>query len=304
MNCFTDPELAGHRLFAAARVSRFGGHGFPQQPGTGRTAALRLAAQDATDGGARGWARALTAVAGALIASASAVALCGYLGREVVRDPGGVIAGPPGVLSPQPSPAPPGPPRTHPVAAALPLGLPEVPAPAIAMGEPPKDFLWAPDPVRLDIRPARLTLPAGGTGAITLACPSETVRWRASGGGPVRLSPAEGTLRPDAAQVVGVHVPANGPGSAVITFWPGGEQVTIAWEAPSPPPSSPPPSSPPSSPPPTPTPTPTPTPDPTTPVPTPPPPSRPTPVEPAPPTPAPTSAPAPSDPPTAGPDGR
>jgi DNA-directed RNA polymerase specialized sigma24 family protein len=301
MNCFTDPDLAGYRLFAAARVSRFGAHGFPQQPGTGRAAALRLAATDATDGGARGWARALTAVAGALIASASAVAVCGYLGREVVRDPGGVIAAPPGVRAPRPSPAPPGHPRTHPVAAALPLGLPEMPVPAIALGEAPKDFLWAPDPAGLDVHPERLTLPAGGTGAITLACPGETVQWRVSGGGPVRLSPTEGTLRPGTTQVVGVRVPASGPGSAVITFWPGGRQVTIAWDAPAPPPSSPPPSSPPSSPPPTPTPTPTPTPDPTTPAPTPPAPSQPTPAEPAPPSPPPTSA--PSDPSASGPDG-
>src|SRR3569833_1274694 len=38
MNCFTDPDQTGYRLFAAARVSRFGGPGFPQPPGPCRAA--------------------------------------------------------------------------------------------------------------------------------------------------------------------------------------------------------------------------------------------------------------------------
>src|SRR3569833_3179601 len=120
MNCFTDPDLAGYRLFAAARVSRFGGPGFPQPPGLGRAAALRRAAEDASNG----WTRALTAAAGALIATVTAVTVCGYLGDGTRHHPGGVIAVPPG-RSPRPSPAPPS--RgggARPVSAALPLALP------------------------------------------------------------------------------------------------------------------------------------------------------------------------------------
>src|SRR4051794_9543149 len=93
MNCFTDPELAGYRLFAAARISRFGAHGFPVQPGTGRAAAFRRLSEDPPRT-ARGWARALTAMAGALIAAVTATAVCGYLGGESSRDSDGVVAAP------------------------------------------------------------------------------------------------------------------------------------------------------------------------------------------------------------------
>jgi DNA-directed RNA polymerase specialized sigma24 family protein len=303
MNCFTDPELAGYRLFAAARVSRFGAHGFPQQPGTGRAAALRRDSRDASDDAARGWARALTAAAGALIAAVTAITVFGYLGQEVSRDPGGVIAAPPGMPAPRPSPAPPGrPARTRPVAVALPLGLPQPAGPAVALGEaPPKDYLWAPGAEDLDVRPSSLTLPPGGAGTLTLGCPTGTVQWRASGGGPLRVDPAEGVLGPGDEQTVTVRAPADGPGSAVITFWPGGSQVRVAWGGR---PSSPPPS-PPSTPTPTPTPTPTtPTPTPTTPTPTEPTPTESAPTTPPPPKPAPprpSARPAPSTSPPSAP---
>ena len=61
------------------------------------------------------------------------------------------------------------------------------------------------------------------------------------------------TLKPGVAQIITVRAPANGPGSALITFSPGGGQVTVSWSGhPSRPPS-------PTPTPPTPTPTPTPT---------------------------------------------
>jgi DNA-directed RNA polymerase specialized sigma24 family protein len=303
MNCFTDPELAGYRLFAAARVSRFGAHGFPQQPGTGRAALLRQAAQDAAEGGPGGWARALTAVAGALIAAMSAITVCGHLGREVARVPGGIIAAPPGAHAPRPSPAPPGRPpgrpATRPVAETLPLAPSESWVPAVLTG-PSKALLWAPQIRPLDLGPTYLTLPAGGTGTITLGCPSTPVPWRASGGAPLGISPAQGLLLPGATQHVTVRAPAHGSGSAVVTFWPGGEQVTVAWTAPRrvPPPSTPHPPHPTSSPPSSPS-QPTPTPDPTTPPSGDPAPSEPAPTESAPAKPAPpapTQAPAPPRP--------
>jgi hypothetical protein len=133
---------------------------------------------------------------------------------------------------------------------------------------PPKDFLWAPGAQGLGVSPGHLTLPPGGTGALTISSGGDAVQWRASGDGPVRLSPGGGALGPGVAQIIGVHAPADGPGSEVITFWPGGKQVRVAWDGR--------PSSPPSSPHPPPTPTPTPT----TPSPTEPPPSTPAPAPP------------------------
>ncbi|MGI5224792.1 hypothetical protein [Actinoallomurus sp. CA-142502] len=249
MNCFTDPELAGYRLFAAARVSRFGAQGFPQQPGTGPAAALRRASEDAS----RGWPRALAAAAGALLAAVTAIAVCGYLGDDTLHGRDGVIAGPPGKRSPRPSPAPPSRPSgARPVSATLPLALPAPAGPAVLGAVPPKDYLWAPVAQDLDVRPGRLTLPAGGAGVIMLSCPAGTLDWQASGGRPTRLSPAAGTLRCGVAQLVTVRAPAGGSGSAVVTFWPGGHQVQIVWgdRPPYPPPSTPEP---------VPTPTPTPT---------------------------------------------
>jgi DNA-directed RNA polymerase specialized sigma24 family protein len=294
MNCFTDPDLAGYRLFAAARVSRFGAHGFPSQPGTGHRAAFRRFSEDASRRTARGWARALTAMAGALLAAVTATALCRYFGQEASHDSHGVVAAPPGLRAPHPSPAPPGSPGgARPVAAALPLGAPQVTGPvALLDGLPSKNFLWAPGADGLTVSPGRLTLPAGGTGAIVLTSGS-AVAWRASVTGPVRVSPGGGTLERGIAQIITVQAPSNGPGSAVITFWPGGRQVEVAWGArPSPPPPPPPP--------PTPTPTPTPTtPSPTEPPPTQPPPPKPTPTEPAPATPPSAPPPSPAAPPPA-----
>lgn len=274
MNCFTDPELAGYRLFAAARVSRFGAHGFPVQPGTGRAAAFRRVSDDPPRT-ARGWARALTAMAGALIAAVTATAVCGYFGRESSRDSHGVVAAPPGQRSPRPSPAPPGRPgEARPVSAALPLAAPAAPGPAVVLGEQPKDFLRAPEVQSFRVSPGGLTIPPGGTGTLTITSGGDGVQWRASGDGPLRLSPAGGTLGADVAQIVAVHAPADGPGSEVLTFWPGGRQVRVTWAGRPPSPPSSPPSSPPASP------TPTPTPTPTTPSPTEPPPSTPAPAPP------------------------
>jgi DNA-directed RNA polymerase specialized sigma24 family protein len=279
MNCFTDPELAGYRLFAAARVSRFGAPGFPQQPGTGPGATLRRASEDTS----RGWPRALTAAAGALIAAVTTVAVCGYVGDDTLHGPDGVVAAPPGARSPRPSPAPPSRPSgARPVSAALPLALPD-PAGSAALGAaPPKDYLWAPADEDLDVRPGRLTLPAGGAGVIVLSCPAGAVDWQAAGGWPAHLSPAAGTLRCGVAQLVTVRAPADGSGSTVVTFWPGGHQVEIVWGGRPPYPPS----------------TPTPVPVPTEPAPQPsePSPSRPSPSEPPPGQSSPPGAPAPSSP--------
>jgi DNA-directed RNA polymerase specialized sigma24 family protein len=291
MNCFTDPDLAGYRLFAAARVSRFGAHGFPVQPGMGRRAALRRFSEDASRHTTRGWARAMTAMAGALIVAVAATALCRHFGQEASHGSRGVVAAPPGMRLPQPSPAPPGSPGgARPVAAALPLDAPQVAAPAVLLdGLPPKDFLQAPVADDVNVAPGRLTLRAGGTGAIFLTS-GGSVAWRASAAGPVRVRPGGGTLEPGVAQLITIQAPPNGPGSAVVTFWPGGRQVEVVWGGrPSPPP--PPPTSP------TPTPTPTPT-TPTEPPPTQPPPPKPTPTEPAPPPPT-AAPPSPAAPPPA-----
>jgi DNA-directed RNA polymerase specialized sigma24 family protein len=302
MNCFTDPDLAGYRLFAAARVSRFGAHGFPAQPGSGRSAAFLRGSDDSPYRAARAWSRAVTAIAGAVIASVTATALCGYYGQESSRGSHGIVAAPPGGRSPRPSPTPPGRSGTSPVSAALPL-RPRETGPAVALGDsPPKDFLWAPGADDLSVSPGRLTLPPGGVGTITLSSANDPIQWRLSGAGPLRVSPDEGALQPHVAQIITVRAPGTGPGSAALTFWPGGKQVEIAWSGhsstppssppPSSPPTSPPPTSPPSSPPTTPptTPTPTPTPTPTATVPRPtPPPAKPTPAPSAPPTPPPNS---------------
>lgn len=147
MNCFTDPELAGYRLFAAARVSRFGAHGFPVQPGSGRTAAFDHACHDVSHRTARGWARAVTAAAGAVITAMSGTALCRYFGEDASHASHGVVAAPPGVRSPLPRPARPGDAGDgRPVSAAQPLRPSEVLRPAIELGgSPSKDLLWAPD---------------------------------------------------------------------------------------------------------------------------------------------------------------
>jgi DNA-directed RNA polymerase specialized sigma24 family protein len=294
MNCFTDPELAGYRLFAAARVSRFGAQGFPLQPGTGRTGGFRGAPGDISYRTARGWSRAVTAAAGAMIAAVTATALCRYFGQEASHDAHGVVAAPPGARSPRPSPAPP----SHvegarPVSAALPYRPPGTDKPAVALdGGPPQDFQRAPGTGGLGVSPGTLTLAPGGSGSLTLTASGGPVQWRVSGTGPLSVSPGGGTLDPGAAGLVVVRAPSSGPGSALLTFWPGGERVRVSWSGhPSPPPSSPP-TSPPTSPPPPTSPAPTPTPTPTHTMPTPtspparpaPPPSSPSsPAEPAPP---------------------
>jgi hypothetical protein len=258
-------------------VSRFGAQGFPQQHGTGPAAALRRASEDAS----RGWPRALTAAVGALIAAVTTVTVCGYLGDDTLHGSNGVIAGPPGARSPRPSPAPPSRPGgARPVSAALPLALPDPAGPAALGAAPPKDYLWAPAPEDLDVRPGRLTLPAGGAGVIVLSCSTGSLDWQVSGGWPARLSPAAGTLRCGVAQLVTVRAPAAGSGSTVVTFWPGGHQVQIVWggRQPYPPPS-----------------TPTPVPVPTDPPPSPPEPSEPAPSE-HPPGQSPPGEPAPSSP--------
>jgi DNA-directed RNA polymerase specialized sigma24 family protein len=221
-SCFTDLELAGYRLFAAARLSRFGAHGFPEQPGVGRAAAHRST---------YGWPRALLAVAGAVLAAATATAVCRWFGQEASHGSHAIAAGPPGARAPLPSPMPRGAPRAgRPMPAALPLGA-RVPAgPALALGgSPAKDFLWAPGVARLDVTPGRLTLGSGGTGTLTVRAVGGAVGWYASAAGPVRLAPGGGTLAQGGTQAVGVHAPGDRPGSAVITFQPGGAQVLVAW---------------------------------------------------------------------------
>ncbi len=286
MNCFTDPDLAGYRLFAAERVSRFGAHGFPVQPDAARTPALR--------GVSRRTAHALTAVAGAVVLALVAALLCRHLGEEAAHGSHGVVAAPPGPRSPRPSPAPPGGPAgARPVAADLPLVDPGSPAPVPVIeldGPMPPQAPARPPAATLEVAPGRLTLPAGGTGTITLGCGDTAVQWHTSGTGPLGLSPAGGTLEPGDMRAVTVRAPSVGPGSTVIDFWPGGAQVMVVWSgghsAPPPTPPAPPPA-------PTPTPRPPTTPPPTQPSPT---PTHP-PSEPAP-TPPPHSDPPPTPPPT------
>lgn len=270
-SCFTDPEEAGYRLFAAARVSRFGSQGFPEQPGTGRPVTR----------GAHRWRRGLAAVGSALLAAVVATAVCRWGGQDT---PGGtqrILAGPTEDRLRVPSPAPAKPPDvTHPIATTLPVGMGPSAAPVIAAGGPvPYVPLRAPGPGPVQVEPARLMLAPGDTGTITMRAASSGVNWWTAAAGPLRLTPDSGHLDPGGVQTIAVRVPHNGHGAATITFMPGGVRVPVSWDGPpgspstppstsppSPPPSSPP-TSPPSSPPPSSPPPQTPAPDPTTPAP-------------------------------------
>ncbi|GAA0335350.1 hypothetical protein NE235_14645 [Actinoallomurus spadix] len=282
--CFTDPRLAGYRLFAAARLRTFGARGFPRQHGPGR---VHRPVREAR------WPRGLAAAAGAVVTAVGIAAVCQWISRDTRHTPlvtGG--ASPPHARVPSPGPI--GPPAVgRPVAAtfalnprdraAAPPGRPAALTPTLGDG-------W------IYVAPAHLSLAPGGSGVIRVqAAGGGPGGWHAVVTGAVTVEPAEGSIDLLPA-TVRVRAPADGPGEAVITFWPGGARVVVDWGAPSAPPASPP-SQPPSSPPSTPTQPPSPPPStPTQPSST-PPPSPPPPAS----TPAPppsTSSGRPSDPPS------
>lgn len=281
-SCFTDPRLAGYRLFAAARLRGFGRRGFPAQQGSGRASAP-----------ARGWRwpRGLIAVTGAVCTAVGIATVCQWLGQDThhTHAIGGGVAAPPGRV---PSPRLIGPPAVgRPVGATFALGPRDRAGAPSGLGAAwPRSLAPAPGDGRLEVTPDRLVLGPGGTGTITLHSAGGSIQWQVTVAGAAAVSPRGGVLQPGGTATVSVRAPGDGAGSAVIVFWPAGTRVTVTWSAPSSPPShpSPPPSSsPPASPPPS-----TPVPPPSTqPPPSPPPSSRP-------PEPPPTTAPAPqSDPP-------
>lgn len=232
-SCFTDPELAGYRLFAAARMPRFGAHGFPEQPGSGRAATLGRTPSR--------WPRALIAIAGALFTAVTAA----HVARLLVHDTGGTPVVGAGSSAPGarlPSPRPLGPPAVgHPISAAFPLGSRAAvePWPSVALGGgPPPLLVPVPGSGWLAVTPARLTLAPGGAGTITLRAVGGPVSWQASAAGPVRVGPVTGVLADGATAAVTVRAPADGPGGAAVVFRPGDVRVTIAWNSPSKPPTS------------------------------------------------------------------
>ncbi len=246
-SCFTDPELAGYRLFAAARLPRFGAHGFPEQAGAGHAATLGRTPSR--------WPRALAALASALFTALVAAQAARWLaddthGARVIR-----IS--PAVPRPRvPSPRPLGPPAVgRPVAAGLPLGAPDVPSVALRGVAPALPS--TPGAGRLAVETTDLMLASGGAGTITVRAAGGPVTWWASAYGPVSLRPYAGTLAAGQAVAVTVRAPGGGPGRALVALEPGGIRVGVAWARPAPPRSTPP-SSPPvsTSPPTTPTPSP------------------------------------------------
>ena len=280
MSCFADPEMAGYRLFASARVSAFGTQGFPRQPGAGRGYGRHR--------GPRRWPRAVAALAGALIASMTASAVCGWFGEEASRENGGIFIGPPDARVPLPSPTPPvSRAVARPISATFPIGS-HVPESVMAEAVPVRP---TPGPVtgRLSVSPGNLTLGRHGTGALFLHAPAGGVTWHARTTGPVRMGAGSGDLASGATEIVGVQALSHRPGTAEITFEPGTVRVVVSWATP--PPKTPPPESPPPT---------TPAPPSTTPTepPTSPPPSTPPPSTAPPPTPTASSAqPQPSNPP-------
>ncbi|MCO6000046.1 RNA polymerase sigma factor [Actinoallomurus rhizosphaericola] len=267
--CFTDPRLAGYRLFAAARLRGFGARGFPRQHGPGRA---HPPVRDAR------WPRGLAAAAGAVVTAVGIAAVFPWIGRDTRHAP--AVAG--GASPPHtrvPSPGLVAPPAVgRPVAATFAL---DPRAPAMAPAEQPAPLAPAPGDGWIYVVPARLSLAPGGTGVLTIqAVGGGAAGWHAAVTGAATVEPAEGPadLLP---ATVHVQAPADGPGEAVITFWPGGARVVVDWSGPSaPPPSSP--SAPPTRPSPPPSP---PTPPPSTPA---------EPTSPPPSTPAPPSSPPPS----------
>ncbi len=291
MSCFTDPEMAGYRLFAAARVSAFGVQGFPRQHGAGRGYGRHR--------GPRRWPRAVTALFGALIAAVTASVVCGWVGEEASHENGGIFIGPPGAPIPLPSPTPSVPKAVaHPISATFPLG-PHVPESVMAEAAPERP-IPGPATGRLSVSPGHLTLGSHGTGTLLVHALGGEVTWHASPTGPIRLAAATGDLTAGATETVAVQALSHRPGTAAITFQPGGATVLVSWNTPppkTPTPTTPPTTSPPPTTPPPPTTTPTPTATPTAPstTPTPPPVPKPTPSNPPPPEPtAPNAPPRPS----------
>ncbi|GAA4620567.1 hypothetical protein GCM10023196_005060 [Actinoallomurus vinaceus] len=235
--CFTDPRLAGYRLFAAARLRGFGARGFPRQTGAG---SLRTPARDPR------WPRGLIAVTGAVFTTVAAVTVSQWLGQDTHRThaAGGGVPAPRARV---PSPGPVEPPAVgRPVSATFPLG------PRATAGPPsplnvgrPKVLEPAPGDGRLDVTPGRLTLGPGGSGTLTLRAVGGPVRWQASVTGAAVVSPAGGMLAPGETATVSVRAPDDGPGDAVIVIWPSGARVAVAWGGPTSPPSRPPETSPP-----------------------------------------------------------
>ncbi|MFL6056755.1 MAG: hypothetical protein ACJ72W_28240 [Actinoallomurus sp.] len=288
-SCFTDPRLAGYRLFAAARLRGFGRRGFPAQQGPGRAPAP---ARDTR------WPRGLMAVTGAVCTAVGIATVCQWLGQDTHHThaiSGGGVAAPPGRV---PSPRLIGPPAVgRPVGATFALGPRDRAGAPSALGPAsPRPLAPAPGDGRLEVTPDRLVLGPGGTGSITLHSAGGWIQWQVTVTGAAAVRPQAGVLQPGGTATVSVRA-GDGPGSAVIVFWPTGTRVTVTWSGPSSPPSRPPQPSPPSSSPPASPPPSTPVPPPSTQPPPSPPPSSPPPSS-RPPEPPPTTAPAPhSDPP-------
>ncbi|GAA4605612.1 hypothetical protein GCM10023195_19650 [Actinoallomurus liliacearum] len=281
--CFTDPRLAGYRLFAAARLRAFGARGFPRQQGPGRA--------DPAARGAR-WPRGVIAAAGAVVTAVGVATVCQLIGRDTRHLP--VVAGG-GASRPRtrvPSPGLIGPPAVgRPVAATFALGPHDG---AVAPTARPAPLVPAADNGWVYAVPGRLRLGSGGTGTVVLQAVDGAVQWHAATTGAVTVEPSDGSLGPGATGKTVVRAPGDGPGEAVITFSPGGMRVVVDWSAPAPPtpPSAPPPGSP----------QPTPTPSPSSPSPS---PTQPQPPSSPPPTPAPPPSATPAPPPsTEPPSGR
>ncbi|MCO6004256.1 hypothetical protein NE236_04620 [Actinoallomurus purpureus] len=234
-SCFTDPRLAGYRLFAAARLRGFGARGFPAQQGPGRS---RTPARDSR------WPRGLIAVTGAVFTAVSAVTVCQWLSQDTHRThvAGGTVPAPRARV---PSPGLIGAPAVgRPVSATFPLGPRDrAVAPSALDGARPKALDPAHGDGRLDVAPGRLVLGPGDSGTITLRAVGGPVRWQAAVTGAATVSPAGGSLDRGETATVSVQAPDDGPGGAVIVFWPTGARVAVDWSGPAsrPPHSSPPP---------------------------------------------------------------
>ncbi|MEV5709294.1 sigma-70 family RNA polymerase sigma factor, partial [Actinoallomurus sp. NPDC052274] len=267
--CFTDPRLAGYRLFAAARLRAFGARGFPRQQGPGRADPAAHAAR---------WPRGLVAATGAVVTAVGVATVCQWIGRETRHLPVVAGGGASRTHSRVPSPGVIGPPAVgRPVAATFALGPRDG---AVAPTARPAPLVPAADNGWVYAEPGRLRLGSGGTGTVVLQAVDGAVQWHAAATGAVTVEPSDGSLGPGETGRTFVRAPGDGPGEAVITFSPGGMRVVVDWSAPAPP-SAPPPGSP------------QPTPPPSSPTPSPAPPSSPPPTPAPPPSSPPSSPPAP-----------
>jgi len=263
LSCFTDPELVSYRLFVATRGTDWNHQGFPAPP-------RRPLPTRSASGRAEERARRLTrTMAMAAVAILGLGALLGYLISGTPRDArwsaSGVHPERPAVPAPvgtgTPTPSGPAPSATavpgdaSPVSATFPLGARGSSAPPSALPSPPARLHQsAPDgppaagPAHgtgtLAVSPLFLDVGTGSTGNISIQAVGGPLTWSAAARGPVRISPASGTLAPGGSATLTVQVfrAAGGHGQSTITLQPGGASVTVTWRRqPPPPPHSPPP---------------------------------------------------------------